>query len=236
MRRLTALTFVLIIVFMLFCVPSFADDCGGVIDSAKLFTDAQIAEIEKAMDEYFAGTGNSVYIITDMQDYYNWASLKSAYPSLNSDAVVLLIIDNYSNNYTIFTNGNCTRKISDGEVNTILDDPNVYNNVKTTGDITAASLRFIELSAEACKAQVALAIIIGVCVGLGAAGITGAVIIYTYKKKLRSEKYPLGAYTKLDLTGSSDQFAGSFVTRRVINRNNGSRGGGGGGGGRRGGR
>ena len=63
------------------------------------------------------------------------------------------------------------------------------------------------------------AIIFGVVGGIIAAIITGSCIIYSYKRKSRSDKYPLDRYAQLDLTHSNDIFTGSFVTRRRIKRN-----------------
>lgn len=63
------------------------------------------------------------------------------------------------------------------------------------------------------------AIIIGIIGGLIAAIITACCIVYNYKKKLRSEKYPLNRYAQLELTHSRDTFTGSIITKRRINRN-----------------
>ena len=62
-------------------------------------------------------------------------------------------------------------------------------------------------------------LIYGITAGVVAVGITVAVVVYNYKKKLQSEKYPLNKYANLDLTDRQDIFTGSFITRRRINRN-----------------
>lgn len=62
-------------------------------------------------------------------------------------------------------------------------------------------------------------LIYGIIAGVIAVGITVSVVVYNYKKKLQSEKYPLNKYANLDLTDRQDIFTGSFVTSRRINRN-----------------
>jgi uncharacterized membrane protein len=62
-------------------------------------------------------------------------------------------------------------------------------------------------------------------------GITG-IIIYNYKKKLKSPIYPLSRYARLELNSgaSLDVFLGKTVTSvRIRSSSGGSRGGGGGG-------
>ena len=67
----------------------------------------------------------------------------------------------------------------------------------------------------------------GVIVGLIVSVITGICIIVSYKKKLRSATYPLNRYARLDLKRRDERFMGSFVTRRVIQRQSGNGGRGG---------
>ena len=74
-----------------------------------------------------------------------------------------------------------------------------------------------------------------------AIGIGSCVAVYmAYKKKNASVDYPLERFAQLKLTEDRDEFAGTFVTRRVIQSGSGGGYGGGsahgGGGGHRGGR
>jgi hypothetical protein len=72
--------------------------------------------------------------------------------------------------------------------------------------------------------HISTAILIGAASGVIVTGIFAGVVVYSYKRKLRSEIYPLDRYASLELTGRTDIFIGKFVTRRTINTGNSSRG------------
>ena len=69
--------------------------------------------------------------------------------------------------------------------------------------------------------KIGTAILIGVISGVAFTGIFAGVTVYSYKRKLRSEIYPLDRYASLELTGRSDIFMGKIVTSRTINTNSG---------------
>lgn len=246
MKRFFTLFFILTMLLSALTLPSFAaKQEKAVYDLAGMFTDSEIEAMENAARQYFGDTNCSVYIVTEDNpfdvEYWGEDFVRDYLGGHAGNSVILIITNNYASNYNLYTYGKCDRRISDSEVDAILDDPIIYGNIKGQGDYKAAVTEFIRLSAEACEAQVGLAILIGVICGAIAASITAICIVCTYKKKSRSEKYPLERYASLNLTVNNDIFMGSFVTRRVIRSSSGGRsggfgGGGGGGGGHRGGR
>lgn len=62
-------------------------------------------------------------------------------------------------------------------------------------------------------------LLVGLIAGAVIAGVTIGIIIYQYKKKVKSPIYPLDKYTTLDLNrfASSDMFLRRTVTRVRVN-------------------
>lgn len=217
-----------------------------VYDLAGILTAEQISEIENAAEKYFGDSYASVYIVTDPTGkvkYYG-EDFIADYPQASKNSVILIITDNFQHNYNLYTYGKCNRLISNSEVDLILDDPDVYNNIKISQDYVAASLRFLELASEASRPQYLKAVLLGVFSALVVSAVTGLCIVLCYNRKSRSEKYPLSKYAKLELVRKDDILTGTFVTKRVIQRPSSGSGrtggsgriGGGGGRGHRGGR
>ncbi len=163
-----------------------------------------------------------------------------------TDAVLLIVTYDTRDGkyyYDMYTYGQADMKISNKEVNYILDSDGVYDNIKG-GRLSAGAEAFFTLSAKAYKGRVgaSYAVIIPVCAIL--AGLIGILVAKgvsdSYKKKHRSVDYPLDRYAKLELKSESDTFAGTAVTRSYSPRSRSGGGGGGsahgGGGGHRGGR
>ena len=238
MKKIICLFFVVAVTLCTFSFTGYAENYQAVYDDADFFTDEQIETIEAYANKKFADIDGRVYIITntDKNNFKYWNDIYSAYPNLAENAVVLVIIRSVMKEYSMFTSGDFDRTIKDGEVDDILDDPDIYDSLKYHSDYEKAALRFIELAAEKCQPKILLAAIIGIIFGLIAAAGTAALIVYKYKKKLQSEKYPLNRYASLELTDQDDVFAGTFVTRKVINTGRNGSGGGSfnGGGGARG--
>lgn len=216
----------------------------AVYDRAGVFTESEISEIERAANEAFAKLDASIYIVTDDSRYVSYYGdhFKSEY-AIEGNAIVLIITDNPNHNYDMYTYGKADRRISDFEVDDILDDGSVYDNIKG-GLYKDGAIGFINLSAKAYRPNYIALVLWCIILGLAAAGITAWCVISSYKKKIRSEVYPLNHYAKMDLTFKNDKLIGTFVTKRRIHTSSSSRGGGrsggrsggGGGGGHRGGR
>lgn len=255
-KKITAVFFTAIIFTVAFLsTPVFAAEKQekAVYDLAGLLSENEISEIEAAANEFHKNTKCNIYIVTENKTPYN------SYNSVNywgenfineylngkaGNSVILIISNNRTHNYNMYTYGKCNRRISDSEVNEILDAPLVFDNLKNAKNYSSAITEFISMSAVACKARIGLAIVIALLFSVPITAICAACIIYSYRKKLRSEKYPLNRFANLTLTESNDIFMGTFVTKRIISQNNGSsrgnfgggRSGGGGGAGHRGGR
>ena len=182
-------------------------------------------------------------------DYPSNASVKSKFNLTDSDSALILVLRSYGSSYyyDIYLYGEVDTIFSDADVDRVLDDTNVYNNLKK-GYFDAGINSFFSLSAnvmirhyEAVAARKARAPMVAAMMGLITALLVGGgsmlgVFLY-YRRKCHGTTYPLDRYAHLQLTHREDRFVGSFVTRTRIPKNNGSRSGGrSGGGGRRGGR
>ena len=150
-------------------------------------------------------------------------------------AAVLVIDRNASGvyYYEMFLFNRADKMMTISESNAILDDPQVYGDLKN-GRLAEGATRFFSLVSDEIDEwyrQRPLWITgVGIGVGLLIGGITVLCVFLGYRKKRHGESYPLSRYANLQLTESVDHFVGSFVTRVRIQSNSGSSGGGGGGG------
>ncbi len=216
---------------------------GRVIDQVGLFTEQERAELNRAIDEAEKKSdGVRYFIVTEKNLYADKERLMRLCGASETDDVCILSVKisaEYSQRYyDFYTNGLATKRISDSEVDDILDDPAVFENLRYD-NAAAGVLRFLEITPDAIAVPYLTIILIAVFAGLTGAGIAVAAVVSTYKKKMRSTNYPLDKYARLDLTGNEDQFIGKHVSV-VITSSGGSGGGrsgggfGGGGGGARG--
>lgn len=160
----------------------------------------------------------------------------------DTDLVLLTVYRNgLSYYYDFFTFGDAEDRISQKEVDYLLDLDAVYDNIKGGRLVEGAGALF-ELAPQAYEGRVGTSyLVIGTvafCIALVIGLISCACVYASYKVKHKSVDYPLDRFAKLELTAQNDVFVGSFVTKRVIQSGNGGgrSGGGGGGGGHRGGR
>ena len=248
--------FTIIVIFVLTFIELFASAYGGlVIPSGELLTDrgnvilnadedeiiAAIAEAEATLDtkiRVFAYRGTYDY---DYLDYIDESEE-------SFDSLVLLVIqyDSYFDEYYYYldTYGDAHYSIEDKEVDRILDNREVYDNIKS-GNLKEGIIAFAPLAARAVEGDLRpdflKVLIISLIIAVIVAFIVCLSIYLAYKKKLHAESYPLNRFASLDLKIERDSFVTKFVTRVRINTSNGGNGrsGGGrsgGGGGRRGGR
>ncbi|MBQ9804998.1 MAG: TPM domain-containing protein [Clostridia bacterium] len=227
-----------------------------VDDYAELLSGKAQDRIETAISDASARTGCSFYmatypiplgIVEENSEYrYTGEDFLKEYGLSQKDNIVILIVSKQGDiyYYDMYTYGAANSKISDKEVNYILDHETVYDNLKG-GKLADGACSFFAMSADAYVGRVGVSYWIIAIVALIIALVIGAfacVSVYaSYKQKNKSVDYPLDRYATLELTAKQDQFTGSFVTKRVISTGNGSSGGGGGsfhggGGGHRGGR
>ena len=179
------------------------------------------------------------YIVTHEADgrfdkYIGEDFIKEHGFSYNDDILLLIITyDIYERTYyyNMYYYGMPSRRISDSEVNSILDSTRVYNKLKT-GQLADGAIAFIELAGEASKMPWILLIVIAVIFAGIVCGITVSTITAKYKMKRNPTNYPLDKYAKLKLTSSDDKFLDKHVSVILTSSggDSGGRGVGGGGG------
>ena len=162
--------------------------------------------------------------------------------STYDDDVVLLILERYSisNEWHCFisTYGKGYNKISDGEINYLLKDGGILEYALETNMREGLNqyLDFVDRALSANAVPISERILVPIFLAFLGAGIAFLCVFISYKRKVRSDCYPLKEFTNMNLTYTDDRFTGKTVTRRHAPRSKGSSGSGGGGGGRRGGR
>ena len=235
MRRLLLLISVGAVLMTLFSVGVSADN-SSVVDSAGLFSTEEVASIEEKARTVGEKYGVKFYIITT-EDYvesdkYDWGLRFINSNGLNrNDDMIFLVIScrNTEIHYYMYYYGMPSKRISDDEVDDILDDRTVAG-IKSRSFAPAAE-RFIELSGKATSVNWGIIVLVALLIGGVAGGVTVGVICGNYKKKLKSTTYPLDKYAKLKLKDKKDTFIGKHVATVIISSGNGGRSGGGGGGG-----
>lgn len=255
MKKLVVFLLLLLLMITL-ALPASAAKATVVIDNAELIVvgdEQYIARISGSCNCSFGEI--EPFVVTGTESYAPDNATVRSICGLNkdSDAIVLYIrLLNGTYYYDMYTFGRAYDAFSDSEVDAVLDDPDVYNNLKA-GKIERGYRAFYEachpivnryysdyLDGQAARAKRApfVALAIGAGSGVVVAGITVLCVFLAYRKKQHGESYPLDRYAKLDLTQANDIFVGSHITRVRVNTNSssGGRSGGGGGGGHRGGR
>ncbi len=216
-------------------------DIPYILDTAKLFTPKETLLLTDACLSAEAESGVGFMIATTTRTLWGEDILYSYGLSDSADLVILIITLEYGTYYyDLYTYGRSRDRISDREVDLVLDDPAVYDNLKS-GNLFDGSLAFTEKAAKAIQTSnlapsnftpsfylwvLVPAVILSfiICISVFA----------SYKKKKRSTGYPLDVYTKLNVTDRQDVFVGSYVTKHRISSSSGggrSSGGGGRGGG-----
>lgn len=251
--RKTVFLCLICLLLPLFLFPVSAARFEPIDDRAGLLTDAEQFRNENA-DEADAN-GTRYFLLTDTAT--NALSGKEILARCKitekeSAAVLLVRYTGGRYYYDMYTYGDADDAFSDTDIDRILDDTEVYNNLKR-GNIEAGAARWRALSAE-CIAEytakqskweatrVPRGIAIALAAFLLAGGIAVLCVALCYRKKVHGETYPLDRYAKLDLQVKNDRFVGSYITRVRVQSNSTSGGrssGGrssGGGGGHRGGR
>ncbi len=236
MKKLSVIL-ITILLLLTFAIGVFAlPQDKYVYDRVGIFTDSEISELEAYAEAVYEKIKCQIYIVSDnTQNVTYWGDDFTREYGISGNSIILIITANSRNNYNLYTYGNAYSKISNSEVNKILDHKDVYNNIKS-GKYFEGAKAFITESADAYKPNVGAIVAIAL-IFASLSSIIFAVCVYNnYNKKLRSVQYPLDRYAKLELREKSDNFAGTFVTKRRIQtsssrgRSGGSRGGGGGGG------
>jgi uncharacterized membrane protein YgcG len=212
-----------------------------IYDRADILSDAQESEITTYIQQAWQEADCAFYLAThlmfdNVKPYTGEAFLKDMGLPYNPDLVLLVItMEDATYFYDIYRFGDAETKIPQKECDIILDNADVYDNLKA-GQPTDGCEAFFSLTAQAYNGRMgvsygiiglisfAIALVIGL---ISCAGVKAA-----YSMKHRSVDYPLDRFAKLKLTEQSDVFTGSFVTKRVIQSSSSSSGGSSHGGGR----
>lgn len=237
-RTLLAVS-VVVLLLTLFAVTASAKT-SAVVDDAGLFSTEEISSIEKAAEAAGEKYGVRFFIITT-EDYveadkYNWGLRFINNNGLDeNDNMIFLVISNRRGeiHYYMYYYGMPAKRISDDEVDEILDDYTVAG-IKNA-NYAAAAERFIELAGKATRVNWFVIVFVALLVGGIAGGVTAGAIYGQYKKKLQSTIYPLDKYAKMTLKDKKDTFIGKHTATVIISSGSGGRSGGGGGGGHSGG-
>lgn len=210
-----------------------------VADLGELFTAEELSALQTAVRQATDATDCAFSVVTyrsnGKYDSYFGEQYLQDYGLSGSDDIVLLVVTLESGvyYYDLYLYGKGSSRITEDEVNAILDASSVYNAIKggrvyegVSAFLNLATVEYNNRTYERSPYLKALpvALIIAVVIGVAAC----AVIKVSYSTKRRSVDYPLEHFAKLELTEQSDRFAGSFVTSRTISSNSGTGGGGGG--------
>ncbi len=221
--------------------------CVTVISSAEtkrvksdpgLLSDREISDLENFIKAAEEECGYELYIYVTSGGFIDETSatlLKTLFNiDNNADAIALHIVKNsfVGCEYGISTYGEA-ESLSDATINRILDDADVYDNLKSGrlyDGIAAYTEAVPREKTQFEKNSLTAVIVVTVVLALVAGGSTVGVVLYKYKKKLKSPSYPLSKFATMNLGHSADIFLGAAVTKTRINNSSGSGRSGGGGG------
>lgn len=243
----TAALLMLLLCLAVLALPAAAEETR-VYDPAGMLSEAEASALTARMDELSGHAGVELYLATYLadgprDDFYGDDYCTRVHNLNGTDAVLLVVTYerlNHTYYYDMYTYGKANYAISQKEVNYILDDYDVYGNLKS-GEIFDGTRAFFELTTTAYTGRVGVPIpvivLIAAAISIGIAFAVRGAVIAVYRKKKASVDYPLDRYATLELTHEEDHYVTEHTTRSYSPRSNG--GGGsrhGGGGGHRGGR
>ncbi len=252
MKRTIYIFLVISLLFSL-CVGVFsASENERITDNIGVFNSDQLSGLDLQLSALEERTGYSfrLYVYDELYRPYYGENYLDDYGFYESDDLFLLIVSRYEGiwYYDLYTYGACDARLSDFEVDALLDSPGVYDNLKS-GNVHEGATDFFTQAEELLangemRGDTPLRYRIGpsLVLALLAALLPSLIILFLYKRKSRSASYPLDEFTTLSLSHSDDTFIGSTVRRSYVPRSSnngggsGSGGGRGGGGGHRGGR
>lgn len=250
LKKSIALALILLCLTVCLTLPLSAAESERVYDPAKMLNATEAADLAALLDRLSAENGVEMYLATYLadgpyDDFYGDDYCHRVKDIEDTDAVLLVVTYERLNDtyyYDMYTYGEANYAINEKEVNYILDDSDVYNNLKG-GLVYAGCEAFFTLSAQAFTGRVGMAwgiiIFLSAAISIGIAFAVRGAVVASYRKKHASVDYPLDRYAKLELTHESDSFVREYTNRTYSPRSSSSGGGGsrhGGGGGHRGGR
>ena len=232
---------------MRIATPIAIEDMLGILSEEDLSSLTYLPDINTNGIEFYLITISSEFADDRLSDNAVFATC--GFSSSTPDAVVLVVRKTRTTQkffYDMYTYGAANEAFRDSDIDRVLDDDDVYDNLKA-GRVGPGAKAFFTLCAEhieernnklAARERRAplVTVLVALGVGLAAAGLSVLGVVLSYRRKLHGITYPLDRYAKLNLTQREDRFIGSFVTRVKIKTSNGSGGSHSGGGGFRGGR
>ena len=254
-KRTVALALVFLCLVALLCLPAAAateeiTDTARVYDPFDMLSAAQVEALTDQLNELSAEYGVELYFAgyvayNRFDDFYGDDYCARVKDLRGEDAVLLVVTYEMFNGnyyYNMYTYGEANYAINQKEVNYILDDYDVYDNLKG-GRVHDGCEAFFTLSAQAYTGRVGMAwgviIFLAAAISIGIAFAVRGAVVAAYRKKKATVDYPLDRYARLELTHESDSFVREYTTRSYSPRSSSGGGGGsrhGGGGGHRGGR
>ena len=254
------MTLALLLLCLAVCLtlPLSAAETDRVYDPSDMLNATETAELTALLNRLSTEHGVEMYLATYHAKSYGDKYIGDDYcdtvRDLNGKDAVLLVVtydpldpfESYDYFYNMYTYGKAdsaiSPKISQKEVNYILDDSDVYGNLKN-GYICEGCEAFFPLSAQAFTGRVGVAwsviILVSAAISAVIALVVRGSVVAAYRRKKASVDYPLDRFAKLELTHESDAYVREYTTRSCSPRSSGGGGGGsrhGGGGGHRGGR
>ena len=249
LKKSMALGLILLCLAVCLTLPLSAAESERVYDPSDMLNATEAAELTAILNRLSTEHGVEMYLATYLakgpyDDFYGDDYCHRVKDIEDTDAVLLVVTYERLNDtyyYDMYTYGEANYAINQKEVNYILDDYDVYDNLKG-GHVYDGCEAFFTLSAEAFTGRVGMAwsviIFLSAAISIGIAFAVRGAVIAVYRKKKASVDYPLDRYARLELTHESDSFVREYTTRTYSPRSSGSGGGSrhGGGGGHRGGR
>ncbi len=212
----------------------------GVYDDMEVLTQSELADLDAKLSALATEKGINAFVCLVPRSYYRGEDfLQQKGISESEDTVLICVTVEYGTYYfDYYTYGAANRRISDSEVEEILDSGMVIKRGYLSNGLSSMILSTYhryESAGEHWESVITVSLILS---AIGA-GIFYLAMVLTYRRKNRGVSYPLDIYTNLTLTEQQDHFLGTFVSKTRI-RSSSSSGGGrsshGGGGGHRGGR
>ena len=244
--RCLLLALTTIVCILCLCGFVYADHNKYIQDPDDLIDQASEKRIAEALEaaEIECGTPIRAYVYKSTYYLYSPDEIIDEYEELTGenfiDIALLAVSYEYGTYYyELLTYGEAYTAINDREANRILDNSNIYDNIKA-GDLEAGIISYADITSVAIsgalRPNLGKVIIASAIISLIVASAICLSLFFAYKKKLHAESYPLSRYASLSLIVERDTFITKFVTRvRIRNSSSSSGGRMSGGGGRSGG-
>ena len=236
-RIFIPLTILTVLFVLLITSVGAAATTQRVYDSIDRLTATELASLESKLAEAELECDVPIRVYIGGEFSPSERDVLRAVNMTDEDNVIILSIECVYGEYyyELFAYGEGYVYLSVNAYDGILDSDSVYGNIKS-GRIYDGAVGFAQLSADYVNegrfSSLLTVIVVAVVLGLIAGGVFFGVTLYRYKRKLKSAVYPVSNYASLELSHSSDNFIGSYVTRTRVSSSSSSGGGGGGGGSR----